>query len=696
MSLKHAAQHLAAQGRGPDTTLVHMTPREVSGLQAIAKAHGGSLTINPETGLAEAGFLDKLMPMIVGAGLAYATGGMSLGAGLGMAGVSNAAIIGGGIGALETMRTGDLGKGIMSGLGAYGGAGLGGAAESAGMFKGADATSGLTVPQAPTTSPAMPGFGSGDAAMDSFVGNNGMTNVPQATLPDNIDIGGGFNPATGSAASPIHAAPPSMGELIMQHKGYAAAGAAPAIMDAMSPKRDVPEGTDQMIRPYTFDYNRQQVSNPIGATRQDGQDTSERLYFQPQYTALTPYKAAGGGLMSLAGGGPVEQMSNANAIGANTGYPMANVNKAAYSTPYQTPVSQNMVTGTADTGVNPMTGEENRFAEGGITGSGNLDLHIPLDMGGGGGGGQQGGGFGGGGGFGQQGGGQQSILGGGANGYSGAGSSGGQGGFGGGLGLQPMPAQPQQDPFANDDNFKNYQTQMQGMQNDFLNSDQYKNMDQLRQTMLNYQQQRLGTAGSPSLNTPDLQAAARAAYNPNNSTPYAGQGGFGPNPNGAVPQGGGNGLGGTGLDPRAVAANPQGFQQFLQGAQQQETQRPGSTMFSQLGGAGMGAMGMAQGGMAYAGGGISTLGGYSDGGRLLKGPGDGMSDNIPASIGRKQPARLADGEFVVPADVVSHLGNGSTDAGAKQLYKMMDRIRSARTGRKAQGKQIKADKYLPK
>lgn len=98
----------------------------------------------------------------------------------------------------------------------------------------------------------------------------------------------------------------------------------------------------------------------------------------------------------------------------------------------------------------------------------------------------------------------------------------------------------------------------------------------------------------------------------------------------------------------------------------------------------------------FASGGLSSLGGYSDGGRLLKGPGDGMSDNIPAKIGRKQPARLADGEFVVPADVVSHLGNGSTDAGAKQLYKMMDRIRSARTGRKAQGKQIKADKFLPK
>jgi hypothetical protein len=96
-----------------------------------------------------------------------------------------------------------------------------------------------------------------------------------------------------------------------------------------------------------------------------------------------------------------------------------------------------------------------------------------------------------------------------------------------------------------------------------------------------------------------------------------------------------------------------------------------------------------------ASGGISSLGGYSDGGRMLKGPGDGMSDSIPATIGGRQPARLAEGEFVVPADVVSHLGNGSTDAGAKQLYTMMDRVRKARTGTKKQGREIKPSKYVP-
>jgi hypothetical protein len=101
---------------------------------------------------------------------------------------------------------------------------------------------------------------------------------------------------------------------------------------------------------------------------------------------------------------------------------------------------------------------------------------------------------------------------------------------------------------------------------------------------------------------------------------------------------------------------------------------------------------------SYAGGGLADLGGYADyagGGRMLKGPGDGMSDSIPAVIAGKQPARLANDEFVVPADVVSHLGNGSSDAGAKQLYKMMDKVRAARTGKQAQAKQINPNKYMP-
>jgi hypothetical protein len=93
-----------------------------------------------------------------------------------------------------------------------------------------------------------------------------------------------------------------------------------------------------------------------------------------------------------------------------------------------------------------------------------------------------------------------------------------------------------------------------------------------------------------------------------------------------------------------------------------------------------------------------NLGSYSDGGRLLKGPGDGVSDDIPATIGHGQPARLADGEFVIPARIVSEIGNGSTDAGARELYKMMDRIQAGRrktVGKDQVAKNSKAVRHLP-
>lgn len=111
---------------------------------------------------------------------------------------------------------------------------------------------------------------------------------------------------------------------------------------------------------------------------------------------------------------------------------------------------------------------------------------------------------------------------------------------------------------------------------------------------------------------------------------------------------------------------------------------------------------MALGGLgALARGGAASqynLGSYSDGGRLLRGPGDGVSDSIPATIGNKQPARLADGEFVIPARIVSELGNGSTEAGARKLYAMMDRVQKARgktTGKKRVAANTRSEKYLP-
>ena len=128
----------------------------------------------------------------------------------------------------------------------------------------------------------------------------------------------------------------------------------------------------------------------------------------------------------------------------------------------------------------------------------------------------------------------------------------------------------------------------------------------------------------------------------------------------------------------AVLANPY---QFAMGGQVDD----------ELGGD-YSAMGMNQGNMQK---GLFNMG-YAEGGtpRFLSGGGDGMSDSIKAKINGSQEARLADGEFVIPADVVSHLGNGSSKAGAKQLYSMMDRVRSARTGRKSQGKQINPRKLM--
>jgi hypothetical protein len=135
-----------------------------------------------------------------------------------------------------------------------------------------------------------------------------------------------------------------------------------------------------------------------------------------------------------------------------------------------------------------------------------------------------------------------------------------------------------------------------------------------------------------------------------------------------------------GFQPYAQPAQPQSLEALMAALRAQQAQSVTQ---------------MAEGG--YAGGGYH-LGDYSDGGRLLKGPGDGVSDSIPASIGGRQPARLADGEFVIPARIVSELGNGSTDAGARKLYAMMERVQRAR--RKSVGKDrvavdSKAEKLLP-
>ena len=392
MMHKHTAQGLASLGRGPDTELVHMTKGEVHGLQKLALAHGGSLTINPHTGLAEAGFLKSILPMVLGAGLAMIPGVGPLMA---------AGIVGGG----TALTTGSLSKGLMAGLGAYGGAGIGaglaGAGEAAigsGMASTAEQTAMNSALGAPA---AAPSFASNVSNMGQ--GFTGLGTEAERTAFTG-QMGGGMGLAkTGAMA------------------------AAPVMANAVAPvTTPLPANSPGMIRPYTLTRTQNAQPNAIGTQYQPSQNTSERNWFKDTWTAGTPYAAPGPEYKTMADGGAVAPMPN------NTGYPDSNI--------------------------------------------------------------------------------------------------------------------------------------------------------------------------------------------------YVGD---------------------------AAYAN---------------------------------------------GGGISNLGGYSDGGQLLRGPGDGVSDSIPAMIGEKQKARLADGEFVVPARIVSELGNGSTEAGSRQLYAMMDRIQKARkksTGKGNVAANTQAARLLP-
>jgi hypothetical protein len=330
-----------------------------------------------------------------------------------------------------------------------------------------------------------------------------------------------------------------------------------------------------MIRPYTYDRSQRPEAYAVSPT----QDSSERLYFNDQFIAGEPYKAAGGGVVSLATGGPVEQMSAMNAIGANTGYPMANINSPMYSNPMmQRPEATNVIAPSADAGVGAYSGEQ-RFAKGGEAGT--------------------------------------------DGGYS-------------------------------------YSYDPQTMQ---------------------FTQTGVPTMRQPVFNA--MTGSATGAYTQSN-VPIK-------NPGTKVS----GGIATPAMGPmQSQQATPINIPAYQSPEQQLGLEGFYDMMNQRLAGYG-GYAGYAKGGNV---GGISHLGDYSDGGRLLKGPGDGVSDSIPASIGGRQPARLADGEFVVPARIVSELGNGSTEAGARKLYAMMDRIQKGRRKSVGKGKvavNSKSDKYLP-
>jgi len=607
MSLHDLANQVQSAGRGEDKVLVHMTPGEVKGLQSLAMAHGGSLTVNPETGLPEAGILKSLLPTLIGFGLAPLTGGLS------------AALI---TGAGYTAATGSLKKGIMAGLGAYGGAGL---AQGLSSMGAQAANAGATgVSNAAATSHMQIGNSySTLAAPTTTTAANAATTAARGLSPEAAAaLKGGPYPYDIAAKSATPISRPFTDYMSQVGQGaknvYAGGTEGLKALGAAMPEYSITGGllgtagtygiekqeeaeeemrkrkdalNTGMIRPYTFDYN----ATNVAAEPYSG--SAERTYFQPTFTAQEPYKAPGpeyaakGGLMGLAVGGPVEDMAAMNAVGANTGYPMAALQTPMYSNPaMQRPEATNVVAPSADYGVSTYSGEP-RFAKGGGTAepqsSGYTYNYDPKTM-------------------------QFTQTG-------GPGTSGGIGGFGRGIITGP-------ESFA-------------------LTQKQYQ--------------------------------AALADKNARQAAV----------PNGTV-------SGGV-VAPVMQPTSP--VQPFIPNidipAYQTPEQRLGlggfyDMMNQQMGG---------YGGYA-AGGGVSHLGDYSDGGRLLKGPGDGVSDSIPASIGDRQPARLADGEFVVPARIVSEIGNGSTEAGARKLYAMMDRVQKARrktTGKNQVAANTKAEKLLP-
>ena len=288
-NLHPIAQSVQSQGRGEDTQLVHMTPGEVQGLQALAKAHGGSLTVNPKTGLVEAGFLKSILPTIAGVGLSM----------MGVPPPLAAGIVGLGTTALNG---GDLGKGLMAGIGAYGGAGLGqslGLGVSSGLASGAPAVNASV--QAANTGLATQGaqgLGTSAAqtgATNNFLSSAGMTNLPQASFAPQA-LGAIPQTVTPMATSAMDklATPGFYGDNALK------IGAAISPMLFQDIKNKIaPVDNEQ----YQYDYNPGKVSKEDLDAQRLANPGGELRYFNPAYSNERKVRVAQGGEIGYASGG---------------------------------------------------------------------------------------------------------------------------------------------------------------------------------------------------------------------------------------------------------------------------------------------------------------------------------------------------------------------------------------------------------
>jgi hypothetical protein len=342
------AQGGEAYGRGGDSMLVHMNPREVAGLQALARSNGTSMTINPNTGYPEAFNLKALLPALIGLGLnAFAPG---VGSAVGQAlGTSSAVGTGVAVGGATALGTGSLKKGIMAGLGAYGGAGLGEGLAGSGLAGTPPPTpgmegvagSGLSTTPPPTdpslvgnqyslssgnpsgfnADPTDPLFKSTSRSLTtptSFTSANMGTGVTTPSVfppqPEVYEVMGASPGGTGATVSPstTMSSVTKPGLTTGQAFKYGSA----ALTPAMQPEPyEAPKST-AMIRPYDFEYNPQ-----TGAYDRPAGDTSEAAYFSPTFTARDPYlAAAGGGLMDSMRSVDFDKEDNYYAAGGLTAF----------------------------------------------------------------------------------------------------------------------------------------------------------------------------------------------------------------------------------------------------------------------------------------------------------------------------------------------------------------------------------------
>lgn len=733
MSLQHIAQHLAAKGRGPDSVLVHMTPREVAGLHALAQKYAGhGLTVNPDTGLPEAGILNAILPIVAGAALGPA--------GLGMSELMAAATVGG----VSTLATGSLSKGLSAGMGAYGGAGLSGGLSSLGAadiltkaaFSDPSRAQDLVNPVDTVSKTVQPG------AWESLkAGAQTAWENPKAYIDQ---LGGGMSALkmAGMAATPIFADQmvqtktpmPSGGNYVTPYTGFyrrptGAQGAGdsserrwfdqgytmsdgttrPMASGGLASIKRFADGgltEDERLAIRNVQQHNDIVNNPYYHMTGDSGDAYQYLMGgslrRPAASAPAPSlgerfgggdKGTGGGNGSQIGGGtrPTwdtgawDDGTNPNG-GSSGGGPGPGVGSEASPSP-ESNALDGFLALNDNFSLTPVNDDDSAFStpvappspdpaiDIGLLGpvttvtaidDGNIDaITAAIDAAMDGNGGVSSG-------IGNDGIGQGEGIG-----AGGPGSAGGPDGWAHGGFVKHYDSGGQV--------FGQYTDDVQAL------------LDALRSGTLNLSQL---TPGQLNMLKPWVSEQTLSRWGPYVQQFAAQLPQQAPAPAPAV-QGAGQQ---TGI-AQFVNSLPPSFQQ---GAQTQAAQGPntqwkldtsaagiqkaGADLMASLPGAFRGAPerykdkdndvwrqtvgalpalpGMAVGGLA----GLRL----AEGGRLLRGAGDGVSDSIPASINGTQPAALADGEFVVPARAVSELGNGSTEAGARQLYAMLDRIQNQR------------------